>query len=172
MSRNPEIHAEMITMEYVECPFCDLHLQQPSTKHIPCCNKQNMINNEGMNACQSCGTVNSYYVSKDNINFYENKYKIVKKSIYERKYHLENTIIDISNKYKLHISSHDRMKIHQIFKEIDKILPQINGNGKRMINLNFVMKKIFEMLKILCDHTKITKSQTTDFYEQYWSHIQ
>jgi len=152
--------------------FCNQQLQQPSTKNDPCCDKQLMINDDGALMCQSCGTVNDYQTVKDYINFYENRYKIVKKSIYERKYNLENTINDISNKYKLHISSHDRMKIHQIFKEIDKILPQINGNGKRMINLNFVMKKIFEMLKIPCDHTKITKSQTTDFYEQYWSHIQ
>ena len=39
---------------------------------------------------------------KNKINFYENKYKIVKKSIYERKYHLEKqstTYVIITNTY-------------------------------------------------------------------------
>ena len=49
---------------------------------------------------QSYGTVNGYQTVKEYINVYENQYKIVKKSIYERKYHLENTINGISSKYK------------------------------------------------------------------------
>ena len=44
--------------------------------------------------------MNGYQIAKIYINFNENKYKIVKKSIYERKYHLRNTINGISSKYK------------------------------------------------------------------------
>lgn len=169
MSCNPEIHAKMITMEYVECPFCDPHLKQPSTKHIPCCNKQNMINNEGMNLCKSCGTVNDYQTAKDFINFYENKYKIVKKSIYYRKYHRENIIAE----NKINSSYHEKIKIHKILVETDKILPQININRKRMININFIIKKIFEILKKPCDNIQITKSKNTlKLYQQYWTNIQ
>ena len=32
MNCNPEIHNEMITIEYIDCLFCDQHLQQPSLK--------------------------------------------------------------------------------------------------------------------------------------------
>ena len=39
----------------------------------------------------------------------------------------------------------------QIFNEIDKILPKINQNRKRMININFIFKNIFNMLKIEVD---------------------
>ena len=33
MNCNPEIHNEMFTVEYMECPFCDQRLQQPSAKY-------------------------------------------------------------------------------------------------------------------------------------------
>lgn len=64
------------------------------------------------------------------------------------------------------------MKIYQIFKEIDNMLSQINGNRKRTRSINFFIQKIFEMLKIPCNKIMITKSQTTtDFYEQYLNEI-
>ena len=60
------------------------------------------------------------------------------------------------------------MKIHLIVKEINKILPQIKSNRKRMINFD-----LFDILKKTCDNIKITKSQSaSNFYEQYWSRIQ
>ena len=34
---NPEIHAEMVNMEFIQCLFCDQRLQKPSIKHIPFC---------------------------------------------------------------------------------------------------------------------------------------
>ena len=115
-----------------------------------------MINDNSANICKSCGTVNGYQTANEHFNFYNTRLW---------KYHLENTINDICNKYKLYISSHNKTKIHLIFKEINKILPQINSNGKRMININFVLKKI-DIQNVNCDNIKITKSKTTlNFYE-------
>ena len=63
MNCNPEIHNEMITMEYIDCLFCDQHLQQPSIKNDSCCDKPaSMINDNGANTCKSCGTVNGYQI--------------------------------------------------------------------------------------------------------------
>jgi len=81
MKCNTEIHNEMITMEYRDCPFCDQELQQPSTIYLPCCEKQDIINNKGTNVCCNCGTVNNYDVATEYIDFHESKYKIVKKSV-------------------------------------------------------------------------------------------
>ena len=75
----------------------------------------------------------------------------MKKSIHDRKHYLENTIKNICDKYNLYLPSHDREKIHQILKETRKILPQINGDRKHMININFVLKKIFQMFGAQCD---------------------
>ena len=104
MNCNTVIHSEMITMEYIDCPFCDQELQQPSTIYLPCCDKQDMINNKGTNVCRNCGTVNSYDIASEYVDFYENKYRFVKKSVYQRKYHLEKVINDISSKNGWQIS--------------------------------------------------------------------
>ena len=67
----------------------------------------------------------------------------------------------------------DLIKIYKIFKEIDKILSQINGNRKRMININFILKQVFEILNIPRENIPITKSKKIlDIYEQYWKKIQ
>ena len=174
MNCNTEIHSELIKMDYMyrDCPFCDQELQQPSTIYFPCCEKQDMIDNEGINVCRNCGTVNSYDIASEYIDFNENKHRFVKKSVYQRKYHLENVINDIWSKYKLQIPVSDLTKIHRIFKEIDKILPQINGTRKRRIYINFILKQLFEMLNIPHENIPITKSkEALDIYEQYWKKI-
>jgi len=68
-----------------------------------------MVNNKGTNVCRNCDTVNSYGLASEYVDFHENKYKIVKKSLYQRKYHLENVINDICSIYKLQMSVCDFM---------------------------------------------------------------
>lgn len=127
-----------------------------------------MVNNKDTNVCCNCGAVNIYVIPVEYVDFHENKYKTVKKSVYQRKYHLENLINDICSKYKLQISVRDLAKIYEIFKEIDKVLSQINGNCKRMIDIIFTSKQVFEMYGIPCDGMPITKSKKTlDIYEEY-----
>ena len=61
------------------------------------------------------------------------------------------------------------MKICRIFKEIEKVLPQVNGNRKRMINTNFILKQLFKMFNLPHENISISKSKKTlAFYEQYW----
>jgi len=51
-------------------------------------------------------------------------------------------------------------------------MPQINGDRKRMININFILKKIFEFLDLTTDNIPITKSEKTLLmYEYYWNKI-
>jgi len=62
--------------------------------------------------CRNCGIVNSYDIASEYIDFHERKYKVVKKLVYQRKYHLENVINDICCKYKLQIPVSDLTKIY------------------------------------------------------------
>ena len=48
-----------------------------------------------------------YEAAKEYINFYESRSNIVKKSVYHRRYHVKNSIYDISSKNKIQIT-HDR----------------------------------------------------------------
>ena len=105
------------------------------------------------------------------IDFYENNRKIIRKSVYHRKYHIRNIINKISV-YGIKISVYNSVKICQIFKEIERVLPQVNGNRKRMINTNLILKQLFKMFNLPHENISISKSKRTlAFYVQYWDNI-
>ena len=63
-------------------------------------------------------------------------------------------------------------RICRVFNEIEKILPQVNGNRKRMISLKYILRQVFEMLGLPYKKIQITKSKRTlASYEQYWNQI-
>ena len=78
------------------------------------------------------------------------------------------------NENKYQITHNDREKVIKIFEEIDIILPQINQNRKRLINIDFLFKKIFTTLKIgIKKESPLSKSKKTiSKYESYWDKIQ
>ena len=62
-------------------------------------------------------------------------------------------------------------KIDRVFVEIGKILPQINGERKR-ISVNFIIVKILKMMKLPHSYVKVTKSKRTiTTYQRYWDQI-
>ena len=134
-----EIHEGIKGMGKVICPFCEKELQECKVIYELCCNNQNMINDNGKIVCQNCGKVDSYNTVDEYIYFYENNRKIIRKSVYHRKYHIKNIINNISI-YGIKISVYNSVKICRIFKEIEKVLLQVNGNRKRMINTKFILK--------------------------------
>ena len=125
-----------------------------------------------MIVCRSCGIVQRYESSVEYIDFYENKYRMKRKSVYHRKYHINNVLTDLSSKYRITFSVKQKNKIMKIFSEIDKILPQINGERKRMVSVYFILIKIFKMLGIESNKLPITKSKKTlASYEKYWKQM-
>lgn len=86
---NEIIHQELVKDDHLTCLFCDAVLQQPDTiKHIPCCPKENIINDDGEDVCKNCGVVRGYEVAHEYIDFHESRRRI--KTLYDGKYHLEN----------------------------------------------------------------------------------
>lgn len=59
----------------------------------------------GAYICYNCGVLNGYSQAAEYINFNENKYKIMKKSVYHRKYHLTNSINKTCDTTDLYIST-------------------------------------------------------------------
>ena len=80
---------------------------------------------------------------KEFCSFQDDKCKIVRKSIYFRIYYLNKVIFNLTNRYDIKITTKKKNKIIAVFQEINNVSPHINGNGKRMININFIMKQIF-----------------------------
>ena len=166
MSCNSVIHDELKNTEETTCPFCGKQLVNVENfKKVieSCCSKQEIINDNGMNVCKNCGLVQYYNYHKDYIDFNENKYKIRKKSVYIRKYHIDNVLNSISSENR----------IYKVFVEIDSVLHKVNDGRKRMISIKFIIKQLFKMLRLPYKSIQVTKSKKTlTYYEQYWAEVQ
>ena len=67
---------------------------------------------------------------KEYIDFHQNMHKMKRKSIYHRKYHINNKLLDVKQKYNIELTYQQQIKIKKIFSEIGKITNQIN-NGRK-----------------------------------------
>ena len=172
-----ELHEGLIELGDAVCPFCKWTLgdEKPrdrSVKYYLCCVCQDIINDNGMIVCRSCGIVQGYKTAREYVDFYENRHRMRRKSVYHRKYHLNNILMDISTKHNITFSVEQKNKIMRIFSEIGKILPQINGERKRMISLNFILRQVSRMMGLPFNKIPISKSKNTlASYQQYWTRI-
>ena len=178
MNCNIELHKSLIELGDIVCPFCNNKLdsnekpQDYLVKYDSCCDRQDIINDNSMIVCRTCGTVQGYEVVKEYIDFYENRHKLKRKSYYHREYHINNTILDIKQKYNIEISYHQKYKIDRVFIEIGRIINEVNIKRKRMISINFILRKVLSMLKIPFEDIPISKSKKTlAFYNKYWVNI-
>ena len=80
-----------------------------------------------------------------------------RKSVYHREYHINNSILDIKQKYNIEISYHQKHKIDRVFRDISKIINEVNGNRKRMISINFILRKLLMMMNLPFDNIPISK---------------
>ena len=61
---------------------------------------------------------------------------------------IQNVIFDICCKDNMQITTIDKIKIFEIFYKIESVLPQINGDRKRTINIDFILKQILMMIRL------------------------
>ena len=114
-----ELHEGLIELGDVVCPFCKRTLEDldekprdSSLKYDLCCDCQDIINNDGMIVCRSCGIVQGYEPAREFIDFYDNRHRIRRKSVYHRKYHINDILMRISMNHKIEISVENRTKIN------------------------------------------------------------
>ena len=84
MSCNLEIHSKL-KGEYCICPFCDKPIDEVNGVWYGYCENSILIDDKHI-LCKNCGTIDGTRVEKEYANFYENRYKIRKKSFYRGKY--------------------------------------------------------------------------------------
>jgi len=168
MNCNKELHDELKESGDIVCPFCNQKLEDSNekpqdrlVKYDLCCDDQDLINKDNMLVCQSCGVVQRYETALDYVNFYENRHRLNRKSVYHREYHINNAIMDVKQKYNIEISYHQKYKIDRVFVEIGKILNEVNGTRKRMISINFILRKVLSMMNLPFDNIPISKSKKT-----------
>ena len=116
--------------------------------------------------------VHGYQTAREYIDFHEKKHLIKKKSIYNRKYHLQNKIINIIMTNDAIISYKHQQKILDIFEKIDKILSIVNNKTrKRMIKIDFILNKLFHLLNINIQIAQNDSEKLSLYNEQYWNKI-
>ena len=171
MTCNNDIRDELISINQDICPFCSELLVQGDNESEKCCLDPKIEDIEGIFTCINCGSVNSIVFKSDYFDFYENMYKIVRKSIYIRKYHIENLLNNLLVNQGVEITHKERTQIYKIFELIGFVTNQINENRKRIISVKYLLKRIFDMMDIKYN-IPITKSiRTLTFYNAYWEKI-
>ena len=171
------IHEAFIELKQNICPFCKQPLEDEKKcdiieEYYLCCDCREIVINNGYIVCKNCGIVQGYKKAKEFINFYENLYRIRRKSIYHRKYHLNNILMEMSLKQNIKFSIEQRNKILRIFYEIGVILDQIKGVRKRMISLSFILVQVLRMMDLPFNKIQISKSKRTlNSYQEYWEKI-
>ena len=158
MSCNFQIHDELKNMMESTCPFCDQQLVEVDKVMEPCCSEPNIETVDGMNTCVNCGLVDGYDYVKGYFNFYDNMYKIPHKSIYHRKYHIDNVTNSMSFENNIQFTHEQMNQIHKVFVEIDSVFHKVNDGRKRMISIKFIMKQLFKMLGLPYKDINVTKS--------------
>ena len=171
------LHEAFIELRQNICPFCKQPLEdEKQREHIEkyylCCDCQDIVIDNGLIVCRKCGIVQGYKKAREFINFYENIHRIKRKSIYHRKYHLNNILMEMSIKQNINFSIEQKNKILRIFFEIGAILHQIKGERKRMISLNFILVQVLRMMDLPFNKIQISKSKRTlNSYQEYWEKI-
>ena len=124
----------------------------------------------GYNICDSCGTTNGHVLGYFDLKEY-NRFHYRKKSIYQRKYHYEKKVDQISK--RLHLTDNEKYELYNKLMIIDNHIMEILNKQfcrKRMINIFYLIKKLLEEMgseKYKLVYLKIS-SQTLENYEKWW----
>ena len=88
---NKEVHELLNQEDYVNCVFCD------KPRRYFCCDSMRLIKDNFL-VCENCGQVQDYLTADEYVDFYKNRYRIKRKSVYNRKYHIIDALNDIAQK--------------------------------------------------------------------------
>lgn len=140
--------------------------------HFRCwnCQSDRFFVESGYNRCESCGASNGHALGFFDKREYS-RFHYRRKSIYQRKYHYEKKINQISK--RLYLSDVEEYCLFKKLKEIDQdIISKLNKQfcRKRMISIFYFIKKCLEEMG--CEkhnqvYLKISK-KTLEKYEKWW----
>ena len=170
---NKEVHELLIQERYFNCVFCNKQIQDPGKpRRYFCCGSMRLIK-DGFIVCKNCGQVHGEYFAPEYFDFYGNRHRIRKKSVYHRKYHIINVTDGIAQKNNIHIGYYNRENILRIFQLLDRVTPEVNNFGrKRHISVNFIIKQLFDILGVGYKFIPLTRSKSTSkYYEDWWKRV-
>ena len=147
--------------------------EEKENKKFRCCNCQSnsFTIESGYNICDSCGLTNGHVLGFYDVKDYD-RLHFRKKSIYERKYHYEKKVNQVSKRLKL--TDEQRYELYNKLMAIDNHVMEILNKQycrKRMISIFYLIKKLLEEMG--CEKYKLVylkiSSQTLENYEKWWN---
>ena len=135
-----------------------------------CSNTESFTSYSGYNMCYECGTLNGHILGQFDLKDFDRLY-YRKKSIYHRKYYYDKTLKKI---YKfINLNDEQKCELYNRLLKIDNYIMEIINKKyfrKRMININYVIKKILE--EIGCEKYKFIEvkisPKTLEIYDTWW----
>ena len=126
----------------------------------------------GFYMCESCDSPNGHARGYYDIKEYD-RFHYRKKSIYQRKYHYENKVKDISKRLAL-TDDYQHCLYNKLMEIEEKNIKEINKhfNRKRMISVFYLIKKLLEEMgceKYKQIGLKLSK-KTFAKYEKWWEY--
>ena len=135
-----------------------------------CSNTESFSTYSGYNMCNECGTLNGHVLGQFDVKDFDRLY-YRKKSIYHRKYYYDKKVKQISK--LIDLTDEQCCELYNRLLKIDNYTMEILNKQyfrKRMININYLIKKILE--EIRCEKYKIIKvkisPQTLEIYDKWW----
>ena len=134
------------------------------------CQSDSFCVESGYNICDSCGTTNGHVLGYFDLKEY-NRFHFRKKSIYQRKYHYEKKVDQISK--RLNLSDDEKYKLYSKLMIIDNHVMEILNkqfSRKRMVSIFYLIKKLLEEMG--CEKSSLVylkiSHQTLENYEKWW----
>ena len=138
-----------------------------------CENSTSFTIDYGYKICDECGVANGHVLGFYDIKDCDRLY-YRKKSVYQRKYHYEKKVDQISK--RINLTNEQKNKLYSKLMEIDNHIMEILNkeyNRKRMISIEYLIKKLLDEMggesskasKLI--YLKISP-QTLDNYENWW----
>ena len=148
------------------------NLQQFTLKYkCKCCsNTESFSSYSGYNMCNECGTLNGHILGQFDVKDFDRLY-YRKKSIYNRKYYYDKKVKNISK--LINLNDEQKCELYNRLLKIDNYITKILNKQyfrKRMININYVIKKNLEEMgceNYKCIELKITP-QILEIYDNWW----
>ena len=143
-----------------------------NSRKAKCCNCQSdsFTIDSGYKICDYCGVANGHVLGFYDVKDYDRLY-FRKKSIYQRKYHYEKQVDQVSKRINLTVEQ--KYELYNKRMKIDNYVMEILNKKycrKRMISIFYLIKKLLEEMgdeKYKLVYLKIS-DQTLENYEKWW----
>ena len=146
--------------------------EEKENKKVRCknCQSDNFSIESGYNICDSCGLTNGHVLGYFDLKEYD-RFHFRKKSIYQRKYHYEKKVDQVSK--RINLSDDEKCELYNKLMNIDNHVMEILNkqfSRKRMISIFYLIKKLLEEMG--CEKSRLVylkiSNQTVENYEKWW----